>query len=284
MRWAAALVALGGCNQVFGLDTTQLFDAPSRIDAPPDAPPVCPAAGMQLRVAGPLAQVVRQSCTQYSASLPTRIAVANCSTNGSSSYVPAEGRLDDLMGPMKLQTSLTSLDLPRISPEGDEVYFRAWSASGTGYVVEVFKRQSDGTWLDTGALPIAPSGINFITQPTRAPQRHVMLAYGTSIIEYADDGTGSWSQVGELKYADLGMTQFFNPTLTADGLRLVFGGYKTTNYQIFVVDRVDITNRFSAPVTIANMPGGIYDAYIPEDCSRIYFGALGSIFAAQLAY
>jgi len=290
MRWAAALVALCGCNQVFGLDTTQLFDAPSRIDAPPDAPPVCPAPGAQFRVSGPLVQVVRQSCTQFSASLPTQIAVANCYVYNSATMqwqnMPYEGRLDDSMGPVKLQTTQMSLELPRVSPEGDELYFRAWDASGTGYVVEVFQRQTDGTWIDSGALPIAPSGFNFLTQTTRGPHRHIMLSYGSSVKEFADDGTGAWPQVGEILYADLGVQSFINPTLTGDGLRLVFGGYRPNapSYQLFVADRRDIADAFAAPTTIVNMPDGVYDAFLPEDCSRLYFSALSSIFTAQLAY
>lgn len=288
MRWATALVALCGCNQVFGLDTTQLQDAAVHVDAPPDAPPVCPPAGTQLRIAGPLTQVVRQSCTQYTASLPTRIAVANCYVMEGTSWktVLSEGRLDDTMGPLKLQTSQTTVELPRVSPEGDELYFRVWDSSGTGYVVEVFKRRTDGTWLDSGALPIAPSGFSYMSQPTRAPRRHIMLGYGSSVMEYADDGAGNWPKVGEITYTDLGVTQFLNPTLTADGLRLMFGGYKmlAPNYQLFVVDRGDITGTFSAPRTIIDMPDGVLDGYLPEDCSRLYFVALSSIFSAQLSY
>lgn len=287
MRWIAALVAVCGCNQVFGLDTTQLFDAPSRTDGPPDAPPVCPAVGAQLRVNGPLVQSVRQNCGQYTMSVPSRMAVAYCYvTDGSTwSWVTSVGRVDDAMGALKMQTMATFLDMPRLSPEGDELYMRTFDGN-TGYLVEVFDRQPDGSWVDKGPLAIAPSGFGYMTQPTRGPRRHILLTYGSSIREFADDGTGAWPQVGETTYAELGMTQFNNPSITGDGLRLTFGGYPVggSAFRIYIADRADITAPFSNPRMIADLPDGIYDAYIPEDCSRVYFAALSSIFYAQLAY
>lgn len=287
MRWLATLVAMCGCNQTFGLVPTELVDASLRADAPPDAPPMCPPIGSQLRVTGVLTQVVRQNCYGYSASVPTHMAVATCyqSTEITAGYKPYEGRLDDTLGPIKIDAPANGyLDNARISPEGDEVYFRVYVS--TGYAIVVYHRDADGTWRSTGQLPIADTGTNYVTTVTRRPQRHIIVASGSTFVEYAEDGAGNWPQVGSITYAALGITIASNPTLTADGLRLVFAGYPMggPEYQIMYTERAEITGTFGPARPILDMPSQIYDVYLPEDCSRLYFIALGSVFSTELTY
>lgn len=287
MRWLATLVAVCGCNQVFDLRTTQLVDSSVRLDAAVDAPAVCPPVGTQLRVTGSLTQVVRQTCYGYTASVSTRIAVANCydTTNQSYTYKPMEGRLDDTLGPIKVELASTdsTLDLPKITPEGDQVYFRTYTANG--YAVTVYHRDPDGVLRSSGLLPIADAGTNFITAPTRGPNRHLIITSGSSFAEYADDGAGNWPLVGSTTFAQLGLSLASNPSFTADGLRLFFSGYLMggSEYQIMYTERTDINGTFGMPHVVENMPGQIYDTYMPEDCSRLYFIALGSVFATELA-
>ncbi|HEX5060511.1 MAG TPA: hypothetical protein VFV99_14185 [Kofleriaceae bacterium] len=284
-----ALLALAACNQVYGLEATAVLDAPYRVDGPPDAPQRCPPLGTPLRATGVLNQVVRQNCFTYTASAGSQIAVATCEVldEMGNKYVASEGRLDDSMAPIDLAAPIgTTIDQAHISPEGDEIYVRATTAM-VGAVV-VYRRQADGKWTFGEQLPIAQTASFNIGGVTRRPHRHLLLLAGSAFYEYVSDDAGNWPETKQYTFAQLDVTLAQTPTISSDGLRILFSGYSSivgAMFQTRYAERAGIDDNFMGSQPVMNMPSAP-DPFLIDDCSRIYFSSasLQSVFAADLAY
>jgi hypothetical protein len=281
---ALMIMLVTGCNQVYGLDSTRLFDAPYRVDARPDALPGCPAVGTELRFTGALTQVVRQPCTQYNVSLPSQLAVAQCPVGGAV-FQSWEGRIDDSLGQLAVDTPPnTVLTHARLTPEGDELYFRAF-ANGV-YSLIAFTRGPTGRWENPRPLPLATPNPFLSAAVTRGPDRRVVRFEPSdqAFHEYAHVGAGTWQAVATYRMADFGLQTFYSSSVTGDGLRLVIVAAPMSNViDIFYAERAAISDPFT---TVKRIPGmsGFTEGVMTEDCSRVYFSALGSVFAADVTY
>jgi len=273
--------ALGGCNQVFGLHDTSAHDA-AFFDAPIDAPPSCPSIGMAPRFSPTVHQVIPQNCVFYTASADTNVAAAYCLDLDAI----ADGAIDGSLTAAAFAPPPTArLDMPRLTPEGDEMWVRR---GGTTPGFAVYRRTGPHAWSFAYATAIprnAPDDV--ITAPTRQGpngRRVLRLAFGEfTLYEYIVDGTGAVTPGPSVTNTQLGVTYMQFPNLSADGLRLVFAGAPISNPSVTVTmyaDRASVDAPFS-PAQLLTAAPVVFDPFLTEDCARLYTNGLGSIFYAQ---
>jgi hypothetical protein len=268
-RLGLAVLAVAGCNQAFGLDRTQPVDA-RYFDAPIDAPFACPPLG-ETPAFSPSFQQVVYDCREYSLSLD-RQALALC---GREPMLPFEGVID---GPLDrpavgLADPTYALQFARLAPEGDELvatYYRA----GTGYELRTYARQPNGDWSRKGTIATAPS-YRDVSGPTRRP-RHVMLTTSSNALAELVEDTPLWRQVALHPASELGVGYPGAPKLSADGLRLLL----VDGTRVVYADRPTIEAPFRPAAPVDGLPY-VTDAFLTDDCSRVYFSGVGTVFYSQ---
>jgi len=269
------LMALSACNSALGLEQTHLVDAP-----PPDAPARCTPAGAPLF--SPLVtQVVLADCRDYT--LANGRAVATCFDLVSPAYRPTtgEGPIDGPLEPAKIEpTGVDNLLLsPRLSPEGDLFVIEATRLS-VPLKASVYTRDDAG-WRWARDLPFVLTMYrDQIGAPSRAPGRRLMITTQGAVVEAVEADNGAWTTI-PYTAAELGVREVKSAVnLSADGLRAVFSAATEAGEErVFYASRLDPTTKF-AGATALDVPY-VTDAFLTEDCARLYFNGVGSIFYAQ---
>jgi hypothetical protein len=286
MRFAPALLAICGCNQVFGLEQTIPVAGDAQyFDAPADAPFACPPPGQTPQFSRLLHQIP-QNCIEYSPSAAAGRAFAQC-------YEPrqqlAEGPLDGPFTPVDAFALAggSHFDLAQLVPEGDEVIVRRWEDSSVVGRITVWHLDAAGTptFDHDIQLPNNQTIDSFVKfgAPSRGPLRRMIVQNGTGDpMEIEFDATGASTLVASYKPADLGLTNIAGiaPALTPDGLRSVLYAASSTASGMFYTDRASLAETFRAASHLEHVPGAP-DPYLTGACERLYFSSLGSIFWVQ---
>jgi len=282
VRSVASLVLVCACNQVFGVDHTTRVPGVGGIDAqyfdaPADAPFACPALGVVPQFKRGLRQIDADGCVQYTRS--DTLATALCT--GIVMQGPVDGPLTAIPD---LGLCSLSAGTPVLSPEGDQLYISAYDwATYTSQPFRVYDRQGDGSWQRGADLPMAPT--SSISTVTRGPDRHILYwqygAAGANIEEWAN-GTGTWKQVAVHGAAEHGLAAIFFVWLGSDGLRAIIQGdvRGSSTPQLFYTDRAAVGAAFNMAVPMTGVPL-VNDAFMTDDCGRIYMSGLSSIFYEQ---
>ncbi|HSD89398.1 MAG TPA: hypothetical protein VLB44_17835 [Kofleriaceae bacterium] len=265
------LTLLLGCNQIYGLDKTQPIDA-AYFDAPPAT---CPALGTPPVFGQDFQQVVFQPCSDYTLSSSGR-ALARCNR------VISEGPIGGaLVGAVGLeQTADLTYDHPRLHPDGQSVVVRMIDRTVPRTSFGVFAR-TDAGWGKTSEFSVP---YQMLGSSTPSRDNHVLVvASGGGLRELADDGAGTWNEVLVHDFAELGITSLGDQVdLSADGLRLIFIGTAIgkSSVNLLYADRAAETERFS---TATPMPSVEYlpNGFLTEDCGRLYFSGLGTVFYVE---
>lgn len=266
------LAALAGCNQVYGLDSTQLRDG-----APPDAPYACTDQPPDLR--GKPIEIVggRDAARSYSISIDRRIAVAE--RTGTLVEGPGDGPLS--MPALLMPAPSLPPGSPRLAPEGDELFVRYYSAISPSSPATVERYQREGNvWARRATILMINGAIPDISAPTRrdaGPRRMLVLHSTIDLREMIETAPDVWMQVGAYTAAELGATAIQAPNLTPDGLHLVYSGQTASGPVLGYTSRPEIGARFSVPAVDANPFFGspaISDPFLTEDCARLYFYVL----------
>ncbi|HSD86778.1 MAG TPA: hypothetical protein VLB44_04660 [Kofleriaceae bacterium] len=268
-------IALTGCNQVFDLQPTVL--------PPPDAAPRCPDMGSAPAISRRLVQVVRQSCTSYTFSATGR-ALASCALHTDPYFAFEEGALDDTLQPIALvHPQGFRMGDPRLSADGNEAWLDNFGTSG--HALSVFRRTGELQWTWERDLSIADGVYAVMVGLYDAPGgRHLLVQVNptdptSTLVERADDGTGTWPIVlRTTSPADMGLEYFDVVGISPDGLRLVFSGDHGGATRIFYADRPDASAAFSTALEIPNVPDVTSLFVMTQDCTRVYFSALQSVF------
>lgn len=272
------LALLAGCNQVFGLAETVAVDA-RQFDAPADAAFQCPSPGSQPTFAALLHQAVTKNCVSYTTSTAANLGAAFCIDLDAI----ADGPIDELPERSTF-TPAQRFDMPRLTPEGNEMWVRLRATGSATF--SVYTRTGDHQWSWVRDLAIASqSQDDQLTVPSRSidgTRRVLRYAFSEfKLYEYADDGTAT-TMIRSYQPSELGVTFMSFPNLTADGLRLVFVGSEVgaTTAQTLYADRPSLSDSFSPARVLATAPV-TSDPFLSEDCARLYTNGLGSIFYAQ---
>lgn len=264
------LFALGACNWAHDLAPTQLVDAPG-----PDAPARCTTDGpppFSLRVT----QAVIQSCADYTFQGSTAIAACGSLT----ATTLAAGPLDAPLAPLAITPTVAGayLTAPRLTPDG-ELLVHQELLPGRTSTASIYA-EDDG-WRWRADLPFALGALERVGMPSRGPRRHVMVTRLDRVEEAIEDGTGAWTST-TLPFPALGVVKVNGAIhLSADGLRAVFAAStddpdpRTIRYAV----RASIDTPFAGSYPLAVPVAG--DPFLTDDCSRLYFSGLDSIFYAQ---
>jgi hypothetical protein len=287
MRWLGivALCAAGstGCNEAFGLHKTELRDA-AYFDAPIDAPYACPQMpGVAPRFSDQFHQIIRQDCQSYSLSPATNTALALCGQPRK----PFAGLIDapmvPAMGFMPLATTFVGLDL---APEGDIAIVRQNDAPTQTVRLSVY-RYAAGTWNVDVDIGTALNQNDTAGTPSRGPQRHLLIAEHEDfyIHELVEMSPGVWTEIGSTSYTALGLVYAYHPSLSPDGLRMTLYGARPSGTSsvengVMYADRASIDDAFGQPVLLQGPPI-VLDPFMTDDCARLYFNGLQSIFYVQ---
>ncbi len=285
MRWACLVLAATGCNPAFGLDRTKLV-----LDARPAS---CPPIGTAPRYTADFVQTIVADCHDYTPIVPAGLAVAGCA--GATAPVNEAGPIDGPLAPIAVAPINTCVNLAyaRLVPEGDRLYVdeNNYDCDNNDIIGEYVPVDAT-TWQYVGDLGIPPSvgtdGEGF-GSVTVAPNRHAMVtAYNDgSLHEWVQQGDNTWREVlPAYTSAELGIGQYGVYTavnLTSDGLRGVFeaGVADGPGRSIYYIDRPTIADRFGPATPIVGVPDVVTDAFVTDDCTRIYFSGLGRIFFVE---
>jgi hypothetical protein len=304
---------LCGCNPFFGIQSTELVDAPPEIDAAP--PPACPAAGTAPTFGPDLTMVPAKNLSWFTpdAAQVNALALGYDQTTGNAQFI---------MGPIgEPMAAMTMLPEPtgyianvRLAPEGDALFVTA-QAMIDPYVSSTSEyRLVDGRWIVGNAFTPPRNDNSFyeLSTPTRGPlRRFVMVAYdGTTYTNQLAELTWDGTNVTEVSRTPLTSFELYNimdPSLTADGLRLVFsassgyqpgsgsggsggsgtgtgclgcemGGWEPGTIQpVLYLERPSIDVPFEGmPKILEAVPDYVRWPHLSEDCGRIYFYALNT--------
>lgn len=267
---AVVLAAATGCNAAF--DLAQTSGTREFFDAAPDAPYRCPGLGETPRFQRDLVQVLTQNCSTYSISERAGLALASCTEPERGIYVGSPGGA--LTRAAGFEPGIgTWVDSARIAADGDLALAKQCSVEGP-CTLAVFRRRSDGTWVDGGTTGIAIGVTESFSAPSLAPDRRFLLARGVGVDEYAEEPGGAWRLA--LTHVLPSSTQ--HASLGADGLRMISSGRASAAEPMaaMYLDRSAVDEPFTQPRTIA-VPHE-RDHAITEDCGHVYFTALRSVF------
>jgi hypothetical protein len=286
---------LCACNQIFGVGKTRPFDASPVADAqyfdvPADAPFACPLDGSAPRFSRLLHQAIVESCSDYTASLSGDKTTASCydlTTMFPFGYI-GQSAHDATFAPAGLMSDANiQLAEPRLSPEGDELIVRVHPNMAALAAFQI-NRDAGAGWVSVASLPGPTGPYDEITTPTAGPNRHVLINANSdaSLHEWtADDATEqSWTEVlPAYTSGDLGVAYLYAPSLSSDGLRLLYLGalVGSSDPAVLYLSRAHLTDRFPATPTVLEGVPVVGFMYMTNDCARLYFTALGSIFYVQ---
>ncbi len=282
MKSIAIVIAMCGCNQVFDLDSTRFVEPPREFfDAPSDAPFACPAGSFAPRFSPLLHQVFQQDCKDYVISTEAQRAMALCLDPDTFEWRAAEGPIDGVLTPVpSFDDPIFQLQFLRLAPEGDELIAVYYATAR--YEFRTYQRMPSGTWIRAADFGTTMSYLD-ISGPSRRPNRHVLrTGSDQQLHEFVQDAGGLWTEVAAFTASELGVTFPGSPKLSADGLRLLLTAAPPTASatRVMYSDRPTIQDRFRTAQPVEGVPR-VLDAYMNDDCSRVYFGGLESVFYVQ---
>jgi hypothetical protein len=299
---------------VFGIQSTGTFDAaPPPPDAPPDAPPpACPATGEVPKFGTDLKMVSARDCMSFAVNEAETSAVALCTRPGEYNYRLSAGTVESGVTPQGMMPEPAYIAAMRFVPEGDAMYVVTYDTNTGANLVYPYAFV-DGMWTQTSKTFTPPTdqpGYFTISSPSRGPARRMLATVVDMTYQYyltELEGSGSdWTEVGNNRVllsdfmADFGGGTPENMSLSGDGLRLVFttysygfqegGGYaseastgSTTwignggTQPVLYADRASLDVPFSKPREIDSVPNQVMFPHLAENCGRIYFSALDTV-------
>jgi hypothetical protein len=120
--------------------------------------------------------------------------------------------------------------------------------------------------------------------PSRGPRARFLHARPNAgmLDEYVEDPAGVWTRVASYTATELGTVAFYNTfNLTDDGLNVIYWASTTTGSGIYRASRTSVDEKLANPTPLPGLPRTVYDPYMTNDCSRVYFSGLNSVFVAR---
>ncbi len=285
--WLVLCLLVCGCDRVFGLQLPHEGDASLQFfDAPADAPFACPPIGSTPQFAVLAHPVISQDCVEYTSSLSAAFGTAYCNGSGGGGSID-EAPVDKTMTviPNLVATASTTYLHPRLAPEGDQLFTQRYDASGLA--VAIFGRAGAG-WTQASVVnhigTASVTGAFRFGTPTRGPARRMLVTdpgVGPLIYELAFDA-GAWKvDLTHDPVSELGVPGvLLPPALSPDGLRILFSVLTNSEIHTMYSDRATIHDPFRTAVRLVGVPN-LSDGFLTEDCARVYFSSVGSVFYVQ---
>ena len=270
-------VAPGCGNGV--VEPDEVCDGGPRCDADCQGVHGCPPIGTAPQFSPIVHEAIAQDCFNYRVSSARGLAVASCFTQG-----VGGGYSGPIDAPLAVIPALTpqpgvAFDFTSITPEGDELVSRE-SHSPMPPELLTLAPAADGTWVVTGALqlPFDPTTLQSIGAPSRAPDRRVAaVTVDATLHELAIDPSGNVVEFAAYTNAALGIGTPQTPNVSPDGLRMVFSAFGGAGFSPYCSDRASKGDLFGGAVPLVGAPA-VTDPFLTEDCARLYFGAIQTVF------
>ena len=260
MRGASVLVLVAGCNWIYGIDDTSPAPAVTCSPVPMfTAPPMLADPGIH----------------NYDTDEHSTIAIGALADD-TVSEGPPDGPLQPSVF-FDLLPGTTHLH-PRLAPSGIEM-FAFVSSTVTSYT-----ESAESQWsVESTHTFVGATSFTTFSEPTSGDkQRHILLGDGIQLFEFAQQDVGSfdaalvqWEELGPPFTFDLDAAQ--DPSMSADGLRLVFRGTLDGHDDVYVAERTDLNTAFTTAHVLYSTPNGQSEItpFMAVDCGRLYF-TLGS--------
>jgi subtilisin family serine protease len=228
-----------------------------------------------------LTQLLPRNCDGYNYAAARGVAVAVCypSSLATVEVGPVDGELAPAPG---IPGRDAGTAIAYASQDEDRIYFATVNSQDVEpFVIDVYRRQPDDSWLVDPALgfrstnPTARLGaIAFADGHDRA-----IVVDGAVLTEYVIDP--GWTPVLTMSSTELGADIVSGFSMTADGRRATFYVATQTTTGQYYTDRPSVDDAFRRgdPLDVSSYPA----AFMTDDCGRIYVSGVGSIFYAKQA-
>lgn len=259
----AALLLLCACNQVYSLDETQ-----ARTDARALA---CPPIGETPQFESGLRYVFSRNCINYSFLPPYGTAIAICfETSLQVTVEIGTAGADDLAATSLPAVPLMDRHIARLGHDGEHLYAQAATK------MLVFRRAGTD-WVYEEDLPRFAANFDTLAPIVNDNGRDravVGVEDGTKLVELVRDST--WTEVAVHPAAELGTTVMRQITITSDGLRIIYVGDDATYFS----DRPRLDAPFRPGTKLTGLARNV-EAFMTDDCARVYVAGVGSVFYAE---
>ncbi len=280
----ALLLALVGCDAVYGLGDRPRSDAAPDVASPDDdaliedAPPSgCRASGPPTFAGTPV--FVFTNCNSFTTSAPANMALMSCSNVFYESPIATPGMVVAIVNREPDQL----LSEPRLSPTGDEMFVTSTATVGGTRAIRAYRR-TGGQWHLAAVpigLPTAFAGANplFASPPSMLVQgkRRIIIhqvAVMPKFSEFVEENE-SWTLVRDYTATELGTMTFAYPSLSPDGLHLVFSANPTGGGPVEVrySQRESVNDPWDSSVKLDIGVDNATYPHLTADCARLYFTA-----------
>ena len=257
---ALGLVAATGCNLAFTASPDP--DAPGEIIDPKK----CPGRDTAPVFGGSMVDVAPSTCISYSLSAAGDLALVDCAG------MINQGSMEGGFAPVLFVSDPGDLAVPKITPEGDEMFVRAGSRAP---IIDIYKKVAVATWRFTATTGVSgDADMSFSAPSSRSSGRRIIIATATLSPPQFDEyvATGTTWMFERTHTADmLGVAQMRQPDLTPDGLHLVFSGsVDSGETSIFYVSRSSVEEQFTTASPLALKVTNPQWPHMTSDCARLY--------------
>jgi hypothetical protein len=275
VRWVGLVCFLCGCNALYGLERTDRVDA-AFFDAPPRPAAECPSRGFPLQFAPALTQLALDCISPVETT--DRVGYALCA-EGDLLYHPYTGSLDGTLAPLAdvpRSSAMRITERIRISPEGTLLVLVSGAVTAPDPSLHTYRH--DGTWKLTSMFQAALH----VSTLSRGPDHRIMITRGHDDVRELSHATGEWKEVLTHRRAVLEVQSAESLWLSADGLRMIFVADRANQFDVpylAQVERASLTDEFGPALRLTAPVSS--DPFITEDCGRMYFSGLRSLFYAE---
>ena len=270
------MLLVAGCNQLFGIDDTN----PNPPDAPIDADlfscdPI-PTFTTAPKFAG-------TGIVSFGIDLDGQLEVGTRLSDGAVCQADSHSQLAPSM--FVDGTPMTHTH-PRLAPAGNEMMVLTFDITINATALTSYLASARDMWNFEGTNSVPVAADTSFSEPTKgAAQRQIIASSKGVFYEYAQQATGSgflipWSAVphkSSYTASDLGVEAMTEPSMSADGKRLVFRGTVGGHDDIYLTTRDGLGADFP-PARLLYATSDDQTELTPfmtADCGRLYF-TLGS--------
>jgi hypothetical protein len=278
IAWLLA-IALGGCNSLYDITSTRSLDAAVPIDAqyfdaPPDAPPACPAVGGEPKFKAAYNQLTGVgNCVSFTPAFMWGKAVGVCNSR------IQQGALE---GPIETELGVVPAgytQFPRLSQDGALLFVE----NSMTLKIDIWAKNPDDTWTKK-INTIDDASYRYISQATTTSPRHAIQTdfngSNNQLRELVEQTSGDWASVDLYLVSELGVGTVDQQSLSSDGLHLTFVGTPAGSNKntVWWSRRATLADHFGTAVELTTVPLSGGAPFMADDCSRYYFSGLGAVF------
>jgi hypothetical protein len=277
------VLALAGCDGVFGLQHISLADATAGPDAPTDAPSVWETPQLvTLRVPG------GHFASDITLDQEEKVVAYAAAMGSLWDVFEAEMTSPTLGGSATLVAGDVEIEAgPELSPDGLTLYYMTYETGITGAINMRTRSAVTESWGPTEQ----PTDLNRMNEDDRpgspdASGNYMVIARSFDLHEMQKMG-GAWTRIDTCTAITDVLQDSRNPHLSPDGLRLVYSGapiYAVGALDLWISTRSALGAPWSAPVRLVPMSTDNVDETDPwmsADGKRLWFNRAQSVLFTQ---